>query len=130
MAEHPNVARIRNIYAAFANGDLAAVNDVFAEDLVWHDAGRGQLSGDYRGREAVFGFFGKVMEVTEGSSHLDLHSVLADDEHGVALVTISANRGGRSIKVNAVDVMHLRDGKVTEVWAIPADQYAFDEVLG
>ena len=103
---------------------------MFAEDLVWHDAGRGQLSGDYRGREAVFGFFGKVMEVTEGSFHLDLHSVLADDEHGVALVTISANRGGRSIKVNAVDVMHLRDGKVTEVWAIPADQYAFDEVLG
>ena len=60
MAEHPNVARIRNIYAAFANGDLAAVNDVFAEDLVWHDAGRGQLSGDYRGREAVFGFFGNA----------------------------------------------------------------------
>ncbi len=58
------------------------------------------------------------MEATEGSFHLDLHSVLADDEHGVALVTVSASRGGRSIKVNAVDVMHLRDGKVTEVWAI------------
>ena len=130
MAEHPNVARIRNIYAAVANGDLAALNDVFAEDLVWHDSGRNQLSGDYRGREAVFEFFGKVMEATEGSFHLDLHSVLADDEHGVALVTISASRGGRSIKVNAADVMHLRDGKVSEVWAIPTDQYAFDEVFG
>ena len=27
-----------------------------------HDSGRNQLSGDYRGREAVFGFFGKLME--------------------------------------------------------------------
>ena len=82
------------------------------------------------GGRPIFEFFGKVMEATEGSFHLDLHSVLADDEHGVALVTISASRGGRSIKVNAADVMHLRDGKVSEVWAIPTDQYAFDEVFG
>lgn len=130
MAEHPNVARIKDVYAAMAKGDLAALNDVFAEDLVWHDGGRNQLSGDYRGREAVFQYFGKVMEVTEGSLALDLHSVLADDEHGVALMTISASRGGRSFNGNAVDVMHLRDGKVAEVWAIPTDQYAYDEVIG
>ena len=71
MAEHSNVARIGNMYAAFAKGDLAALNDVLAEDLVWHDCGRNQLSGDYHGREAVFEFFGKYMEATEGSFHLD-----------------------------------------------------------
>jgi len=130
MAEHPNVARIRDGYAAFAKGDFAVLTDLFAEDLLWHDSGRNQLSGDYRGREAVFGLFGKLMEVTDGSFRIDLHALFADDEHGVALVGLTASRGGRSIKVNAVDVMHLRDGKVTEVWAIPADQYAFDEVLG
>ena len=37
---------------------------------------------------------------------------------------------GRTIKVNAMDVMHLRDGKVVEVWAIPSDQYAYDEFVG
>ena len=130
MAEHPNVARIRDVYAAFADGNLAVLNDVFAEDLLWHEGGRSQLSGDYRGRETVFGFFGKVMEITDGSFHLDLHAVLADDEHGVALVVITGSRGGRTIKVNAMDVMHLRDGKVVEVWAIPSDQYAFDEFVG
>jgi hypothetical protein len=49
MAGHPNVARIKNLYAAMAKSDLAALNDVFADDLVWHDCGRNQLSGDYRG---------------------------------------------------------------------------------
>jgi hypothetical protein len=29
-----------------------------------------------------------------------------------------------------VDVMHLRDGKVMEVWAIPTDQYTYDEFIG
>ena len=130
MAEHPNVARIKDVYAAMGEGDFATLNDMFAEDLVWHDCGRNQLSGDYRGREAVFQYFGKVMEVTEGSLHIALHSVLADDEHGVALMTISAIRGRRSLNVNAVDVMHLRDGEVAEVWAIPTDQYTYDEFIG
>ena len=130
MTEHPNVARIKDLYAAFATGDFAVLNDTFAEDLVWHEGGRNQLSGDYRGREAVFGFFGKFMEVTEGSFHLDLHAVFADDEHGVALVATTASRGGRSIEVNEAHVFHLRDGKVVEVWTVPTDQYAFDEVIG
>ena len=130
MAEHPNVARIRDGYAAFAKGDFAVLNDLFAEDLVWHDAGRNQTSGDYHGRVAVYGFFGKLMEVTAGTFRADVHAVLADDEHGVALVTLTASRDARRIAVNAADVMHLRDGKVTEVWAILADQYAFDELIG
>jgi ketosteroid isomerase-like protein len=44
MAEHPNVAPVRDMFAASAKGDLAALNDVFAEDLVWHEGGRNQLS--------------------------------------------------------------------------------------
>jgi uncharacterized protein len=130
MAEHPSVARIRDLYAAFATGDFAVLNDTFAEELVWHEGGRNQLSGDYRGREAVFEFFGKFMEVTEGTFRVDLHTVLADDEHGVALVVVTASRGGRTVEVNAVDAMHLRDGKVVEVWTVPTDQYAFDKVIG
>ena len=92
MAEHPNVARIRDGYAAFAKGDFAALTDLLAEDLVWHQGGRNQLAGDYRGREAVFGYFAKLMEVTEGSFHVDVHAVLADDEHGVALTVATASR--------------------------------------
>ena len=40
MAEHPNVARIRDGYAAFAKGDFAVPTELFAEDLLWHDSGR------------------------------------------------------------------------------------------
>jgi uncharacterized protein len=130
MAEHPNVARIKDLYAAFDKGDFAVLNDGFAADLVWHEGGRNQLTGDHRGREAVFRLFGKLMELTEGSFHLEVHGVLADDEHAVALVGYSASRGARSVKASAVDVMRLRDGKVVEGWTLHADQYAFDEVFG
>jgi len=130
MAEHPNVARLKDGYAAFAKGDFAVLNDLFAEDLLWHEGGRNQLSGEYRGRDAVYGLFGKLMEVTEGSFHLDLHAAFADDEHGVVLVTTTASRGGRSVTTNDVHVFHLRDGKVVEFWDSSTDQYAIDELIG
>jgi ketosteroid isomerase-like protein len=31
---------------------------------------------------------------------------------------------------NDADVMHLRDGKVTEFWTSSTDPYAFDELIG
>jgi uncharacterized protein len=130
MAEHPNVARIRDGYVAFAKGDFAGLNELFAEDLLWHEVGRNQLAGDYRGRDAVYGFFGKLMQVTEGTFHLDVHSILADDEHAVALVVTTASRGDLSMTVNDAHVFHLRDGKVVEFWTASTDQYAVDEVIG
>ena len=125
-----NVTRIRDGYTGFAKGDFAVLTDLFADDLLWHDSGRNQLSGDYRGREAVFGLFGKLMEVTEGSFRIDLRALFADDDRGVALVILAASRGGRASRSGKPHVFHMRDGKVVEFWNASADQYAFDELIG
>jgi uncharacterized protein len=130
MAGHPNVERLRDGYAAFAKADFVALNDLFAEDLIWHESGRNQLAGEYLGRDAVYEFFGRLMEITEGSFHVDVHAILADDEHGVALVKSTASRGGRTATVNDAHVFHLRDGKVVEFWNASTDAYATDEVIG
>jgi uncharacterized protein len=130
MAEHPNIARLKNGYAAFDKGDFTVLDDLFADDLLWHTGGRSQVAGDYRGREAVYGLVSKLMEITEGSFRLDLHAVFADDEHGVALVAATASRGSRSITVNEAHVFHLHDGKVVEFWDATTDQYALDELIG
>jgi ketosteroid isomerase-like protein len=98
--------------------------------MVWHEVGRNQLAGEYRGRDAVYGFFGKLMQVTDGTFQLDLHTILADDDHAVVLVVTTASRGGKSMTVNDAHIYHLRDGKVVEFWNASTDQYAVDEVIG
>ncbi len=130
MSEHPNVDRMKEGYAAFAKGDFAVLNDLFAEDVVWHVGGRNQLARDYRGRDEVYGFFGRLMELTEGSLRIDLHAVFAADEHGAVLVVVTASRGGKSVTINEVHVFHLRDGKVTEFWDASTDAYAMDDLIG
>ena len=129
MAEHPNVTRLRDGYAAFAKGDFAVLNDLFADDILWHVGGHNQLTKDYRGRDEVYAFFGRLLELTDGSFHIDLHALFADDEHSVALVAVSASRGGKSATVNEAHVYHLRDGRVTEFWDASTDQAAFDELM-
>jgi len=127
MTDHPNLESARRGYQAFANGDLATVSELLADDIVWHVGGNNTLSGDYEGKEAVLSFFGRLMQETGGSFKNDIHDMLANDEHGVALVTQTATRGGTSIEGPVVQVFHMRDGKMTEFWTFARDQSAIDE---
>lgn len=124
MVDHPNVEVARRAYKAFAEGDVAAMRDSWADDVTFHIRGVGRLDGDYRGPEAVLGFLGSVMEETGGTFRLEVHSVLADDEHGVTLLTQHAERGGQTRTSEVVHVVHLRDGRTTEFWAASTDPVA------
>lgn len=127
MAEHPNAALVRSAYEAFAAGDMDTIAKVFADDIVWHIAGRNELSGDYRGQGEVFGFFGRLAELSGGTFELDMHDLLATDGHVVALVRERGSRAGRSIDSNGVHVWHVADGRAVEFWGFNYDQYADDE---
>jgi uncharacterized protein len=130
MAEHPNVTLIRGAYDAFGKGDIAALDDVFTEDIRWHEPGRNQLAGDYEGRAAVYELFGRLMTLTEGSFRIDLRAVLADDDHAVAVADISARVGDRSFAVTNTHVSRFSGAKVAEFWEMSGDQYAQDAVYG
>lgn len=127
MTDHPNLERARAAYEAFAAGDLAAVSDLLSDNIVWHSGGSNILTGDYKGKEAVLGFFGLLMQESGGSFRNEIHDMLANDEHGVALVIMSATRDGKSFEGNVVHIFHMSDGNMTEFWAIPEDQIRYDE---
>ena len=123
MTEHTNVELTRRAYDAFAKGDLAALSE-YRRHVTWHVRGVGPLSGDYHGRDEVFAFFGRLAEETAGTFRLDVHDKLANDEHTVALCTLSASRGAKSVETPVANVSHIHDGKVTEFWAATTDPQA------
>ncbi len=124
---HPNAELIRGGYEAFAQGDVPAVMERLADDIVWHIGGRNVLAGDYHGHDGVMEFFGKLMEVSGGTFGLTIHEVAATDRHVFVIVDIDAERDGTPYKGNAVHVWHIADGKVEQFRAIPVDAYAEDE---
>ena len=67
----------------------------------------------------MFGLFGKLHDVTEGTFRQEIHALPADDDHVVVLADFSEDKLFTS---QQVFVWHLRDGRATECWAIPVDQ--------
>jgi uncharacterized protein len=125
---HPNEDLIRKAYDAFGSGDRDTIEELFADNIAFHVSGRNLLSGDYVGRDQVFGVFDRLAEITETSFRTELHDILATDEHAVALQRWTAQREGKaSLKDANVSVFHVRGGKITEVWHHAGDQYAQDE---
>ncbi|MFQ5517018.1 MAG: nuclear transport factor 2 family protein [Acidimicrobiia bacterium] len=126
MSEHPNVELLKSGFAAFASGDMATLDELFADDAVWHGGGRHRFSGDFEGKAAIFGMFAELVSY-EDSFQQDIHAAFADAEHGVALVKGSARRGDKALDGNNVFVFHIADSRVTEVWVTAVDPYAVDE---
>ena len=122
---HPNAQIVLRGFQAFAEGDMATMRGLFADDATWHLAGRNKWSGDYTGPDSIVQYMSGV--AAEATIDNQPHAVLADDDHVVVLIKTSSRRNGMSFSGNTVYVFHVSDGKVTEAWAIPGDQYGQDE---
>jgi ketosteroid isomerase-like protein len=100
---------------------MATLKELFAEDAVWHVPGSGSLSGAKRGRDAILSFFGELMARSGGTVKVTLHDVIGGDEHTVGLHHEFAESGGHRVDQNAVNVFHVRGGRVSEVWELHED---------
>ena len=127
MAEHPNAVRVRRLYELGGGGDWDVLAEAFAEDIVWHVPGRGAISGPHRGKAAVVAFFRRVIPGLE-SFKIEVHDILATDDHVVALVRYDHRRDGHALRQLGTEVYHFDDaGRISAFWALIDDTTAFDE---
>jgi len=124
---HPNEDLVRRGFTAFGSGDMATLGELFADDIVWHVGGRSPITGDYKGKAEVIGLFAQLAARSGGTFRIDVHDLLANDEHVVALVKGTAEHGGKTLNDSGAQVFHVQGGKVTEQWFHPGDQHASDE---
>ena len=128
MAEHPNVAVVRNAYESFAKGDLDGALADLADDCVFHFGGEGPNGGDHKGRDAIAAALVGNFELTGGKWALEIRGIFADDHHAAVVLHETASRpDGASLDVDEVHVLRLRDGKVLDLWDLPDDIQAHDD---
>ena len=118
---------IRRGYEAFARRDISAVMSVFDESIVFHVPGRSAQSGMFSGKAEVGSYFSKVHQLSGGTHRVEVKDLLANQERVAALVRATAQRNGRMFDMDVVHLWRLQNGKATELWILPTDQYGFDE---
>jgi hypothetical protein len=75
----------------------------------------------------VFAAFAKLMELSGGTFRVDVHDIVGNDTHIVALQRNTGARAEKTLDVNVAQVAHMANGKVVEMWAHPFDTHAVDE---
>ena len=126
-ARGTNESVVRRIFDAFARKQGFALRNLFAADAVWTVPGEGAMAGEYRGREEIFRFLGRLPKETGGTYTSRLVDVLASDGRAAALYRASGERHGRRLDLDQVLLFRLEGGLVHEVLALPSDPEAFEE---
>jgi ketosteroid isomerase-like protein len=130
LEEHPNGTVLRSLLDAFASGDVRAMEGSFDDDVTWHAPGTNRFSGQFRGRAASMQRLAQMREAGI-STRFDVHDVVANDEHAIALAHLHLEvADGRRYDQPQVQVAHVRDGKIVEFWTMNQDQAVLDLLIG
>ena len=119
MAEHPSAVLVRAMGDAMSRGDVPTLEGLIADDVVWHEIGRAQPT---RGKDALRA----EMASSDFDITYEVHDVLANDDHAIALGTATATRNGRTLTYRTAEIYHVRGGKIAERWAFSDDTAAIE----
>ena len=125
MDEHPNAKILRDMADRMKAGDFDAAFDVLSDDVEWHEIGRAEPT---RGKQAL----GERYAESQGDFEIevDMHDVVANDEHAVQLMDVTARRGDRTLEYRTAEIYHMTDGKITARWAFSDDTARIVEFFG
>jgi ketosteroid isomerase-like protein len=126
---HADEAVVRRFIEAMVRRDVGAIANCFADDVVFHIAGRNALTGDHRGKQQVLTRLFQAWEEAFGGLEIRVHDVLANDDHVVVLSDRRATRDDRTLDMRSATVYHVREDRIAEAWLFEWDPYAIDEFL-
>jgi ketosteroid isomerase-like protein len=125
MADHPNAARYRAVAESIGRGeaDMAVLLDSLSDDVEWWEIGRTE---PIRGKQALVEHM--TTDLSDYTITFDVHDVVANDEHLIALGNANATRGDKSFDYRTAEIYHTdADGKITHRWAFSDDTAAIIE---
>jgi steroid delta-isomerase-like uncharacterized protein len=117
-----NKAAVRRVYDALNSGDLTALADTLADDVVEHE----EIPGLSPDKEGVIQFFKDCMEAI-GGFRMNVEEIIAEgDRVSVRATASGTHRGefmgipatGAQLNVGLSDYFRLEGGKVKEHWGV------------
>jgi ketosteroid isomerase-like protein len=106
-----NLDTARSAYEAFASGDLATLQEGFAEDAVWITSDELPLGGEVQGRESIMGNFAQIPNYWTSFS-VEPEEFIEAGEYVVVRGTQRAANDKGSFEAPFAHLLKYRDGKL------------------
>jgi uncharacterized protein len=124
MEEHPSAKLIREMI----DDPVRTEVDFVTDDVEWHFIGPiPPLHGkaELQARYAAGGSGPEFRQVGQTT-----HDVIANDDHAVALLETTFQKGDRTFTYRTAEIYHLRNGKISARWAFSDDTEAINRFFG
>jgi len=131
--ENPRARYERFIQEVLVGGNLTALDDLVAENVVTHSPFPGQAPGREGFKQAFAQYRAAFPEL-----EVSVHDLLADGDKVVAYFTVSGvHRGefmgiaatGLTVSYDEMVIVRFEDGRIVEHWSV-ADSLAMMQTLG
>jgi uncharacterized protein (TIGR02246 family) len=118
---------VRQGYNAFAEGDMETLRSLFAPDAVHVATGDSPVSGEYRGVDAILGYYGTLFELSDGTFAAELQNVRSEgDDTVVATHRDKGQRGGKTLDQDEELTFTISNGKIARLVENHSDQATYD----
>ena len=128
--KHPNAVILEKLYSDFSKGDLEAVMSICTDQMTFQVPGKSKLAGKYNKSNFVPGFVMKLQELSGGTFSIEVHDILASDQHAAVLATDRVVRSGQTVEFRTVHIWRFEKGKPVAWYEYPRDLYQFDAIWG
>jgi ketosteroid isomerase-like protein len=117
----------RRIGEALSAGDAEGLLDLCTDDIVIHIPGRNPFSGEFRGKDGARTIAGMMMQLSGGETKFEAELISATNQHAVHVHRARMKVGAELMDMRSLIICFIRDGKISEVWIYPEDQYLVDD---
>jgi hypothetical protein len=107
-----NLDTARSAYEAFGRGDLAALQESFADDAVWVTSDELPLGGETHGRDEIIGNFAQIPNYWSSFS-VEPEEFIDAGDYVVVRGTQRAGNDSGSFEAPFLHLMKFEDSKVT-----------------
>ncbi len=131
MTENSPAALASAYFSALGSGDVAAAMSLLSPDIVWHQPGANQFSGDHHGLDGVGALLGGMMTASEGSFQLTVAGPSMINGELVAVpVRFAGSRADAAMDMGGIDLLTVREGRIVEIHLFSEDSPAEDTFWG
>jgi uncharacterized protein len=128
--DDPKVQAIMAYQMNVAAGNTDAARTVFHPDVVYVVPGKSRLAGTYKGPDAVMGYFGQLMTLTQGTYDISAMHWMVSDDHVSLFTTNHAIKDGKALTWTETIIFAFKDGRKTRIDLLSGDQYGVDALFG
>ena len=113
MSDAENIKLGESYVDALMKGEMEKVGQLLSDDVIWHQPGKGHLSGLYQGKQNLFPHLDMFTKLSSNTFRVDkVGTVMANGDLVSATLHFVAERPGRKLSMDGVDLMRVEGGKI------------------